>query len=89
MTLTSNSRTPASLPRILIIRDAWEPQVNGVVRTYQHLMREWRAMGHEVRVIGPAEFTALSMPGYPESASRCGRGANWRGRLRGPRGAWT
>lgn len=66
MTLKSNSGTPASLPRILIISDAWEPQVNGVVRTYQHLMREWRAMGHEVRVIGPAEFTALSMPGYPE-----------------------
>ncbi|MBR3372100.1 MAG: glycosyltransferase family 1 protein [Rhodobacteraceae bacterium] len=40
--------------------------MNGVVRSYQHLTREWRAMGHEVRVIGPAEFAALPMPGYSE-----------------------
>lgn len=66
MTLPFNPEMPAPLPRILIISDAWEPQVNGVVRTYQHLTREWRAMGHEVQVIGPEEFTALPMPGYSE-----------------------
>ncbi|MGP9791809.1 glycosyltransferase family 4 protein [Roseinatronobacter sp. NSM] len=66
MPLPSDPGTPASRPRILIISDAWEPQVNGVVRSYQHLTREWRAMGHEVRVIGPAEFTTLPMPGYSE-----------------------
>jgi len=66
MHLPSNPGTPVSQPRILIISDAWEPQVNGVVRSYQHLMREWRAMGHEVRVIGPAEFPAMPLPGYSE-----------------------
>ncbi len=78
MLLPSDPGTPASRPRILIISDAWEPQVNGVVRCYQHLTREWRAMGHEVRVIGPAEFTTLPMPGYPEI-----RLALWPGRKMG------
>lgn len=66
MTLTFNPATPTSRLRILIISDAWEPQVNGVVRTYQHLTREWRAMGHEVQVIGPNEFPSMPMPGYSE-----------------------
>ena len=52
--------------------------MNGVVRSYQHLTREWRAMGHEVRVIGPAEFTTLPMPGYSEI-----RLAFWPGRKMG------
>lgn len=66
MPLPAQPAIPETLPRILIVSDAWEPQVNGVVRSYQHLAREWRAMGHEVRVIGPAEFTALPLPGYAE-----------------------
>lgn len=78
MPLPSDPGTPASRLRILIISDAWEPQVNGVVRSYQHLTREWRAMGHEVRVIGPAEFATLPMPGYSEI-----RLALWPGRKMG------
>ncbi len=70
--------SPATLPRILIISDAWEPQVNGVVRSYQNLIREWTAMGHAVRVIGPAEFTAVPLPGYGEI-----RLALWAGRRLG------
>lgn len=52
--------------RILIISDAWEPQVNGVVRTYQNINRELHDLGHEVRVIGPGDFRSLPMPGYAE-----------------------
>lgn len=53
--------------RILIISDAWEPQVNGVVRTYQFLQQELLARGHAVRVIGPHEFPlTVPMPGYAE-----------------------
>jgi glycosyltransferase involved in cell wall biosynthesis len=53
--------------RILIISDAWEPQVNGVVRTYQYLARTLEAMGHVVRVLGPHEFPlTVPMPGYAE-----------------------
>jgi glycosyltransferase involved in cell wall biosynthesis len=53
--------------KILIITDAWHPQVNGVVRTYEHLSAELEKLGHTVRVIGPAEFpVTIPMPSYPE-----------------------
>lgn len=53
--------------RILIITDAWQPQVNGVVRTYEYLALELALLGHEVRVIGPSDFPLrLPMPLYRE-----------------------
>lgn len=53
--------------KILIISDAWKPQINGVVRTYEYLIPELEKKGHEVRVIGPADFIITpSMPGYSE-----------------------
>lgn len=52
--------------RILIITDAWAPQVNGVVRTLQSVRAQLREMGHEVEVIGPDRFTTLPCPTYPE-----------------------
>lgn len=50
--------------RILIISDAWHPQVNGVVVTLEMLARELCDLGHVVEVIGPDRFRTLSMPGY-------------------------
>jgi glycosyltransferase involved in cell wall biosynthesis len=52
--------------RILIVTDAWEPQVNGVVRTLSRTIAELRAMGHEVRVIEPSLFKTFPCPTYPE-----------------------
>jgi glycosyltransferase involved in cell wall biosynthesis len=54
--------------RILIVSDAWHPQINGVVRTYEATVRELMQMGHEVRVIGPdlARKTTIPLPVYPE-----------------------
>jgi glycosyltransferase involved in cell wall biosynthesis len=52
--------------RILIATDAWEPQVNGVVRTLMRTIAELRAMGHEVEIVSPDQFTTLPMPTYPE-----------------------
>ena len=53
--------------KILIISDAWHPQVNGVVRTYEHLRDELTRMGHKVKVIGPDDFSwCVPMPGYAE-----------------------
>ena len=40
--------------RIVLATDAWEPQVNGVVRTLTKTVGECRAMGHEVEVIEPS-----------------------------------
>lgn len=52
---------------ILIISDAWKPQVNGVVRTYEFIGAELEKMGHTVKVIGPADFPRrIPCPGYKE-----------------------
>jgi len=52
--------------RILLPTDAWFPQVNGVVRTLDTVVRELAAMGHEVNVVGPDRFRTVPAPGYPE-----------------------
>lgn len=52
--------------RVLIVTDAWAPQVNGVVRTLRTVTEELRAMGKTVEVIGPNRFRTLPMPSYPE-----------------------
>ncbi len=52
--------------RILLATDAWEPQVNGVVRTLSRTVAECRAMGHVVEVVQPGLFRTVPMPTYPE-----------------------
>ncbi len=56
----------AGLARILIVTDAWEPQVNGVVRTLRTITAEMQAMGKIVEVVGPDRFNTMPMPSYPE-----------------------
>jgi glycosyltransferase involved in cell wall biosynthesis len=52
--------------RILIATDAWEPQVNGVVRTLTRVVAELRAMGEAVEVVSPDQFPNFPLPLYPE-----------------------
>jgi len=52
--------------RILVATDAWHPQVNGVVRTYERLAQELRALGIELAVLAPHEFYNVPCPTYPE-----------------------
>jgi glycosyltransferase involved in cell wall biosynthesis len=52
--------------RILIVSDAWLPQVNGVVRSLSTVAAELQAMGHTVEVIGPDRFRTLPLPTYPD-----------------------
>ncbi|RIA45571.1 glycosyltransferase involved in cell wall biosynthesis [Hephaestia caeni] len=65
--------------KILIVTDAWLPQVNGVVRTLQALRGVLETRGHEVLVVSPDRFRSLPCPSYPEirlglaSASVVGR----------------
>jgi glycosyltransferase involved in cell wall biosynthesis len=52
--------------RLALVTDAWHPQVNGVVRTLSHTVREATAAGHEVTVISSADFRTIPCPTYPE-----------------------
>lgn len=56
----------AAMLRLLIVTDAWAPQVNGVVRTLATVAGRLEALGDTVAVIGPDRFRTLPMPGYPE-----------------------
>jgi glycosyltransferase involved in cell wall biosynthesis len=57
---------PVRPQRVLIVSDAWAPQVNGVVRSYENICAELRAQGHKVTVIGPQDFPHMPCPGYHE-----------------------
>ncbi len=52
--------------KVLIVTDAWHPQVNGVVRTLEILGRELKTRGHEVRYATPENHLTVPMPTYPE-----------------------
>ncbi|MDC3075988.1 glycosyltransferase family 1 protein [Paracoccaceae bacterium] len=54
------------MSKIVIITDAWIPQVNGVVVCIQQTVKHLRAMGHDVFVIGPDRFKNIPCPTYPE-----------------------
>ena len=57
---------PLTPKRILIVSDAWRPQVNGVVRTLEATCATLRARGLEVRMITPDQFRTVPLPFYPE-----------------------
>lgn len=54
------------LKKLLVVTDAWYPQVNGVAQTYLWLQRELPHLGVEVAFITPQRFTTFPMPTYPE-----------------------
>ena len=56
------------MKRLLIATDAWHPQINGVVRSIEAMVREAPALGFEVEVLSPQGFFTLPMPGYEEIA---------------------
>ena len=57
----------ASLPRHLaLVTDAWEPQVNGVVRTYQMIVGLLRESGWRVSIYQPGDFRCVPCPTDPE-----------------------
>ncbi|MFC4861548.1 glycosyltransferase family 4 protein [Pseudomonas sp. MAHUQ-62] len=52
--------------RILIVSDAWLPQVNGVVTSLQALVGELEGLGHQVLLLSPQGFRCRPCPSYPE-----------------------
>ncbi len=52
--------------RILIVTDAWAPQINGVVTTLRNTIRELELLGHTVGTITPDGFRTIPCPTYPE-----------------------
>ncbi|MEC9367721.1 MAG: glycosyltransferase family 1 protein [Pseudomonadota bacterium] len=52
--------------RLLIATDAWHPQVNGVVRTYERLREELAVLGCDSDILSPRDYRTMPCPTYPE-----------------------
>ena len=52
--------------RIVIVTDAWQPQVNGVVTTLSRTAEGLGARGHEVTIVNPGDYRTIPCPTYPE-----------------------
>jgi glycosyltransferase involved in cell wall biosynthesis len=52
--------------KLIIVTDAWHPQVNGVVRSLATTAEILLGMGHQVEVIEPSLFRTMACPTYPE-----------------------
>ena len=69
--------------RILVVTDAWQPQVNGVVRTLSTLKDELERLGHEPVFITPDQFRHHSLSDLSRDPPvPCGPGGAWRGSSR-------
>ncbi len=51
---------------ILIVTDAWHPQINGVVRSLERTAEELAKLGVRVEFLSPGDFRTLPCPTYPE-----------------------
>ncbi len=60
--------------KILIVSDAWTPQVNGVVRTLVSILHELEKTKHRVVMITPDLFRTLPCPFYSEIRLAVGAG---------------
>ena len=54
------------MKKILIITDAWEPQVNGVVTTMTTVVKHLKKKSFNVEVLHPGHFHTFPLPNYPE-----------------------
>lgn len=53
--------------KILVVTDAWAPQMNGVVRTLAMTIEQLRAKDHIVEVIAPSDgYWTMPLPTYPD-----------------------
>ncbi len=53
--------------RILLVSDAWAPQVNGVVTTYKNVIAKLEGNKDvDITVLHPSEFPTMTCPFYPE-----------------------
>ncbi|MCL7998188.1 glycosyltransferase family 1 protein [Brucella sp. 21LCYQ03] len=54
------------MKKLVIVTDAWHPQVNGVVRTLAKCCELMTERGYEVIVISPQDYRSFPCPTYPE-----------------------
>ena len=68
--------------RVLLVTDAWRPQVNGVVRTIEKLVEHAPEFGAEIELLTPEGFRSVPMPTYPEIRLSLARAAAAEAKIR-------
>jgi len=66
LTLLAGLKFVETAMRILLVSDAWKPQVNGVVRTLEATRAALERLGHAVELLCPEGRRTLPCPTYPE-----------------------
>lgn len=54
------------MKKLLIVTDAWHPQINGVVRATDAQVRVLREHGYEITIVHPGEFITVPLPLSPD-----------------------
>ena len=67
--------------KIAIATDAWQPQINGVVRTYENIVEHLRNSGHVISLVTPLDFFTVPCPTYPSIRLAVLPGSGVRGHL--------
>ncbi len=52
--------------KVLIVTDAWHPQINGVVRSLTEIGKHAETFGFTAEYLTPQGFRSVAMPGYAE-----------------------
>lgn len=52
--------------KVMVVTDAWSPQINGVVTTLKKIGEGLDSLGHQTHFVTPQNFRSLSCPTYPE-----------------------
>ena len=52
------------MKRILIVTDAWRPQINGVVRTLESLAANLHKFDADIEFLTPEGFRSVALPTY-------------------------
>jgi glycosyltransferase involved in cell wall biosynthesis len=60
------ARPDGRAPVVLVVTDAWRPQLNGVVHTLEELARSMAEEGVEIVFLTPEKFATVPLPSYPE-----------------------
>jgi glycosyltransferase involved in cell wall biosynthesis len=69
------------MSRLMLATDAWRPQVNGVVRSFEATVAGLAARGIETEIVSPEGFGTLPLPTYPDIRVAMVTGAAMRRRI--------
>ena len=68
--------------KIAIVTDAWRPQVNGVVRTYENTATQLQQLGHALCLVNPEGYRTMPCPTYSSIRLAVAPGGRLDGQLR-------